>query len=90
MAESFFAPLKLELIDRRSWATRGQVRGAVFDYIARFFNRQRLHSTLGYLTPAEYETKIHHTRPLTRHSQAVRRTGSTPGQSDNVRRPVRG
>jgi putative transposase len=60
VAESFFASLKLELIDRRSWATRGQVRRAVFDYIERFFNRMRLHSTLGYLTPVEYEAKIHH------------------------------
>jgi transposase InsO family protein len=59
VAESFFASLKLELIDRCSWATRGQVRRAVFDYIERFFNRVRLHSTLGYLSPAEYETKIH-------------------------------
>jgi transposase InsO family protein len=60
VAESFFASLKLELIDRRSWATRGQVRHAVFVYIERFFNRVRLHSSLGYLTPAEYEAKIHH------------------------------
>ena len=52
--------MKLELIDRRSWATRTQVRAAVFDYIERFFNRRRLHSSLGYLTPVEYEaTKIH-------------------------------
>lgn len=59
VAESFFASLKLELIDRRSWATRAQVRSAVFDYIERFFNRRRLHSSLGYLTPADYETTIH-------------------------------
>ena len=60
VAESFFASLKLELIDRRSWATRTQVRRAVFDYIERFFNRRRLHSSLGYLTPVEYEaTTIH-------------------------------
>lgn len=59
VAESFFASLKLELIDRRSWATRTQARRAVFDYIERFFNRRRLHSSLGYLTPAEYEAKIH-------------------------------
>ena len=59
VAESFFASLKLELIDRRSWATRTQVRRAVFDYIEVFFNRRRLHSSLGYLTPAEYEAKIH-------------------------------
>jgi putative transposase len=60
VAESFFASLKLELIDRRSWATRTQVRRAVFDYIEVFFNRRRLHSSLNYLTPAEYEAiKIH-------------------------------
>ena len=60
VAESFFASLKLELIDRQSWATRSRVRGAVFDYVERFFNRVRLHSSLGYLTPAEYEANIHH------------------------------
>jgi transposase InsO family protein len=60
VAESFFASLKTELIDRRSWATRAQVRRAVFDYIEVFFNRQRLHSSLGYLTPVEYEATIHH------------------------------
>jgi putative transposase len=60
VAESFFASLKVELIDRRSWATRTQVRRAVFDYIEVFFNRRRLHSSLNYTTPVEYEkTKIH-------------------------------
>ena len=59
VAESFFASLKLELIDRRSWATRAQVRTAVFDYIERFFNRRRLHSSLNYMTPVEYEALIH-------------------------------
>jgi len=56
VAESFFASLKLELIDRCSWATRTQVRLAVFDYIEVFFNRRRLHSSLNYMTPVEYET----------------------------------
>ena len=60
VAESFFASLKLELIDRRSWATRTQVRQAVFDYIERFFNRRRLHSSLGYVTPIEYEASLVH------------------------------
>lgn len=46
--------------DRRSWATISQVRLAVFDYIEVFFNRRRLHSSLDYLTPVEYEAKIHH------------------------------
>ena len=57
---SFFVSLKLELIDRRSWPTRTQVRRAVFDYIEVFFNRRRLHSSLNYMTPVEYEaSKIH-------------------------------
>jgi putative transposase len=64
VAEAWFSSLKLELIDQRSWATRAQVRSAVFEYIEVFYNRRRLHSTLGYMTPAEYETTIgiqHHT-----------------------------
>jgi transposase InsO family protein len=60
VAESFFATLKGELIDRQSWATRAQVRRAVFEFVEVFYNRKRLHSTLNYLSPADYETtKIH-------------------------------
>ncbi len=61
LAESFFATLKTELIDARSWPTRAQARRAVFEFIEVFYNRQRLHSSLNYLTPAEYEARqIHH------------------------------
>jgi transposase InsO family protein len=61
VAESFFSSLKLELIDRQSWATRAQARRAIFEYIEGFYNRRRLHSSLGYLTPAEYEARrVHH------------------------------
>lgn len=61
VAESFFSSLKEELIHRQSWATRAQARRAIVDYIEVFFNRRRLHSSLGYLSPAEYEArKIHH------------------------------
>ncbi len=81
MAESFFASLKEELIHRRSWATRAQARRAVVEYIEVFFNRRRLHSSLGYLSPAEYEAqRSTTTRRLRPHNQAVRRTGSTPVQ----------
>jgi putative transposase len=55
VAESFFASLKIELVHRRSWATRAQARRAIVDYIEVFYNRRRLHSSLGYLTPTEYE-----------------------------------
>ncbi len=61
VAESFFASLKEELIHRRSWANRSQARRAIVEYIEVFYNRRRLHSSLGYLSPAEYEAEwIHH------------------------------
>ena len=60
VAESFFSSLKLELVDRRPWATRERVRRAIFEYIEVFYNRRRLHSSLNYLTPAEYEAKVRH------------------------------
>ena len=52
-AESFFASLKNEMYYRHSFATRARARFAVADYIEVFYNRQRLHSTLGYRTPHE-------------------------------------
>lgn len=53
--ESFWSTLKLELIYRREFADQTQVRHAVFDYIEVFYNRQRLHSALGYQSPAAFE-----------------------------------
>jgi putative transposase len=55
VAESFFATLKKELVHRRSWPTRRELGAAVFEYIEAFYNRERRHSTLGMLSPAEYE-----------------------------------
>ena len=55
VAESFFKTLKAELVHRRSWPAQAELRSAVFDYIESFYNRQRRHSTLGYLSPAEFE-----------------------------------
>ncbi len=55
LAESFVATLKRELLDRRSWPTREEVRTAMFEYFEVFYNRQRIHSALGYQSPAEYE-----------------------------------
>ena len=57
MAESFFASLETELIDRSSWRTRAGARLAVFDYIEAFYNPRRRHSGLGYLSPAEFERR---------------------------------
>ncbi len=55
VAESFFATLKKELIHGRSWPTKAELRTEVFEYIEVFFNRRRRHSTLGFLSPAQFE-----------------------------------
>ncbi len=55
VAESFFATLKVELVHERVFATRGQARREIFDYIEAFYNRARRHSYLGYRSPADYE-----------------------------------
>ena len=55
VAESFFATLECELLDRNHWSTRAGLRTAVFDFIEVFYNRQRRHSTLAYATPTSYE-----------------------------------
>ena len=52
-AESFFAALKNEMYHRQAFPDRARARFAVADYIEVFYNRQRLHSTLGYKTPHE-------------------------------------
>jgi putative transposase len=54
-AETFFASLKTELIGDRIFVTREQARREIFEYIEVFYNRRRLHSYLGYLTPHEFE-----------------------------------
>lgn len=59
VAESFFATLKNELVHDRSWASRLELRSAVFEYIESFYNRRRLHSSLGYKTPSEIEDNYH-------------------------------
>ena len=55
VAESFWATLKEELLHRHPWPTRAGARQAIFEFIEVFYNRQRLHSSLSYLSPAEYE-----------------------------------
>jgi putative transposase len=53
--ESFFASLKKELVHDADFATRAEARAALFEYIEVFYNGQRRHSSLGYVSPAEYE-----------------------------------
>lgn len=68
VAESFFATLKKELIHRRAWPTKAELRGEVFEYIEVFYNRQRRHTHLGQRSPAEYEKTTqpqHQTKTIT-------------------------
>jgi transposase InsO family protein len=55
VAESFFASLKKEFVHRRKFATRAEARVAIFEWIERWYNNKRLHSTLGYKTPVDWE-----------------------------------
>jgi len=54
VAESFFHTIKTELVYDKKYETKEQAKQSIFEYIEVFYNRQRLHSTLGYLTPVEY------------------------------------
>jgi len=53
--ESFFHTLKVELIHHRKYETRDETRRDIFEYIEIFYNRKRLHSSLGYMSPVDYE-----------------------------------
>ena len=53
--ESFFSTLKIERLNRKHYRTRDALRADVFDYIERFYNPKRRHSTLGYVSPVQFE-----------------------------------
>ena len=55
--EAFWSSLKYEVVYHRRFATRAQARSAIFDYIESFYNRTRLHSSLGYVSPTSFEAK---------------------------------
>ena len=63
LAESFFATLETELIDRNTWATRDEARLAVFDWLETFYNPVRRHSSLGNLAPIEFERRYRQLEP---------------------------
>jgi len=69
MAESFFATLECELLDRRTFKTQAEARIAVFEFIEGFYNPRRRHSSLGYLSPIDYERR--HADPSAHHRSAV-------------------
>jgi len=53
--ESFWSRMQVELLDRKRWRTRVELANAIFEYLEMFHNRERRHSALGMLTPAEFE-----------------------------------
>ncbi len=58
VAEAFFSTLEFELVEGAKWATHAQARKAIFCYIEGWYNRERLHSSLGYLSPVAYEEHL--------------------------------
>jgi transposase InsO family protein len=58
-AESLFATIKRELVHRHRFPTRAAARTAIFEFIEVFYNRRRLHSSIGYMSPAEFERRLH-------------------------------
>ncbi len=78
MAESFFATLECELIDRRSWQTKTEARLALFTYIEGWYNPRRRHSALGQTSPANFERRhIDKTRSqLSRDAHGIPTVGS--------------
>ena len=58
LAESFFATIKRELLTTSSWPSRAAARTAIFDFIEGRYKLHRLHSSLGYRSPAEYDTAV--------------------------------
>ena len=57
LMESFWSRVQVELLDRQVWSTRLELATALFEYLEIFHNRQRRHSSLGMLTPIEFETR---------------------------------
>ena len=58
LAESFFSTIRRELLDTSAWPSRATAHTAIFDFIESWYNLHRLHSSLGYLSPTEYETPL--------------------------------
>jgi len=59
VVESFWGRMQVELLNRKRWKTRVELANAIFEYIEVFHNRRRRHSSLGMLTPIEYEKMAH-------------------------------
>lgn len=82
MTESFFATLRLELLDRRKWETRTELAQAIFEYIEAFYNQQKRHTSIENVSPIEYEHCRTALRPQwhDRRTKIVRETGGRSGR----------
>lgn len=80
IAESFFATLESELLDRRCFASQAEAKLAVFDWIEGWYNPHRRHSSIGYHSPIEFERRYHETtavpRPVTHRRSRPRARGA--------------
>jgi transposase InsO family protein len=84
VSESFFATLKKELVHRRRFATRAEAEAEIFEFIEVFYNRQRLHSTIGYVPPVEFEQSWLRARHTAEESATVGNPSPTEGFSTGV------
>jgi transposase InsO family protein len=64
MIESFWGQVQTELLNRQRWRTRLELANALFEYLEIFHNRRRRHSSLGMLTPTEYELQLRAVEPV--------------------------
>ncbi len=77
MIEAFWSRMQVELLNTRRWKTRVELANAIFEYIEIFHNRRRRHSSLGMLTPIEYELNKINTQP--RQPKSRNATPPNPG-----------
>ena len=86
VAESFFATLKIELdVHDTLWPTRGHAQGEVFEYIEAFYNGERRHSALAYLSPLAFERQWAATQGTLALSQPI--AGRTPHHPSSIETP---
>jgi putative transposase len=83
VAESFFATLKLELVDRCHYRTRTQARASIFRWIA-WYNVRRLHSTNNYVPPMEWEKRHRHDHPVTVNPGRIATVSGQRGKSSHI------
>ena len=89
MAESFFATLECELLDRRRFKTQAEARMAVFEFIEGFYNPRRRHSSLGYLSPDRVRARACRGASSSRRTPACRRARGRQGAAWRCRSEAR-